>query len=150
MHAFYDRVTDRARRAMEFANYWALRKKHRLVTNLHILWGILEEGHNTASKVLGDMQVDLRKLQQEVVLLLGEGDYATHDKAVCYSEEVRQCICDAISLGLEGPVVLIGCHHLILAMLVGPANPAAELLDRWGVTQELTNAHVRAIVKPVL
>lgn len=148
MHAFYDRVTDRARQALEFANNLALRKKHPLVTNLHLLWGILEEGYNVGSKVLEDMKVDLRKLKFEIEARLGDGDYRTHDRAVCYSEELRRCICDAISFGLEGQRV-IGCHHLLQAIMADPSNPAAQLLDKWKVTQELIDAHMGAVVKPV-
>jgi ATP-dependent Clp protease ATP-binding subunit ClpA len=148
MHAFYDRVTDRARQALEFANNLALRRKHPLVTNLHILWGIMEEGRNVGSKVLEEMKVDSKKLKLEIEAQLGYGEYATHDRAVCYAEDARQCICEAITLGQSGMRV-IGCHHLLQAILMEPTNPAAQLLDKWKVTQELTDAYMGAVVKPV-
>src|SRR5579872_4592536 len=112
MHAFYDKITDRARCALEFANNFAFRSKHPLVTNLHVLWGIIEEKKNVASKILEDMKVNLRIMQTEIEDILGQGKYESHDRAVCYDEDVRQCICVAISLGLSGQNV-IGCHHLL-------------------------------------
>ena len=147
MHAFYDRVTDRARQALEFANNLALRKKHPLVTNLHILWGIMEEEHNVASSVLEEMKVDPRKFKFEIEARLGDGIYISHDRGVCYAEDVRQCICDAITLGQSMQV--IGCHHLLEAILMDPTNPAAQMLDKWKVTQELVDAYLGAVVKSV-
>jgi len=148
MHPFYDRVTDRARRSLEFANTLAMKKRHPLVTNMHVLWGILEEGKNVASTVLTDMKVDVKKLKNEIESKLGDGRYQTHDKAVCYDEDVRQLICDAISMGLKAQRV-IGCHHLLKAMLADDSSPASQLLDKHKVTLELIDAHMGAIVKTV-
>ena len=148
MHPFYGRVTDRARRSLEFANILAMSKKHPLVTSLHVLYGILEEGKNVASTVLADMKVDVKKLKEEIEEKLGDGKYQTHDRAVCYDEDVRQLICDSITLGLKAQRV-VGCHHLLQAMLANDVSPASRLLDKWKVTQELVDAHMGAVVKSV-
>jgi ATP-dependent Clp protease ATP-binding subunit ClpA len=147
MHAFYDRMTDRTRRSLEAANKLAFDRKHPLVTNLHVLWGMIEEGRNIAFKVLSDMKVDLKVLKAEIEEFLGKGTYSSHDKAVCYDEDVRQVICDAISLSIKDKTD-IGSHHLLLAILASD-TPAVRILDRFNVTQELVDAYVGAVVKPV-
>lgn len=145
MHVFYDFVTDRARHSLELANNFAYNNYHPLVTNLHILWGLLEEGANIANKVLKDMKVDIVALQKQIVNFLGKGDYKSHKQAVCYAEDAIQVICEAILQGM--PNQAIGCHHLLRGILANPYNLATRLLDQYKVTAELVDAHMGAIVK---
>lgn len=147
MHPYYDRVTDRCRQALNFANSLALRKKHPLVTNLHVLWGILEEGKNVGSQVLRHLKVDLNKLKSQIEDKLPYGSYLSNDVAAPYAPDVCHTMCVAIDIGKA--VHHVGCHHLLQGILIDTANPAAILLDKWDVSQELVVAHLRAIVKPI-
>ncbi len=147
MHAFYDKVTDRARRALEAANQHAKFRKNILVTNLHLLWGLCEEGHNVASQVLKNLKVNLRQLQDQVDQQIGFGRYDSHGYGVPYAADARVAICKAIDYGVK--VQHVGCQHLLLAILADADNPAAILLTQANVTQELVLAELQAIVKPL-
>jgi ATP-dependent Clp protease ATP-binding subunit ClpC len=147
MHAFYDKITDRARRALSFANDLAKRKKHRLVTNLHLLWGLLEENQNIAVSVLRDMGVDIKELKRDIENTLGHGNYFSHDAAVCYNKDVCECICYAITIGMNEHQV-ISCHHLLLS-LMSFQGKALQMLNKLNIDKELVEAYLGAVVKSV-
>jgi ATP-dependent Clp protease ATP-binding subunit ClpA len=147
MHAYYEKVTDKARGALELANDLAKKRKHPLVKNLHILWGIVSQGNNVGEAVLKNLKVDCKKLKSKVEEILGEGNYDSHGYGVAYDTDARQCICQAIEYGRK--VNHIGCQHILLALLAEKENPAGLLLDKSGVTLELVLAEIKAIVRPV-
>jgi ATP-dependent Clp protease ATP-binding subunit ClpC len=147
MHAFYEKVTDKARGALELANNYAKNRKHPLVTNLHILWGILDQGNNVGKKILENLKVDAKKLKLQVEAELGVGEYTTHGSAVAYDVDAQECICTAIDYGRR--VNHIGCQHLLMALVDDKDNPVGRLLDKNNVTPELVLAEIKAIVRPV-
>jgi ATP-dependent Clp protease ATP-binding subunit ClpA len=147
MHAYYDKVTDKARQALEAANDEAKKRKSILVSNLHILWGILDQGKNVGTSILANLKVDLKTLKSEVEKKLGEGKYSTHGSAVPYDTDAQECICAAIDYGHK--VKHIGCQHLLLGLLANTENSAGRLLDQSGITLELVLAEIKSIIRPV-
>ena len=147
MHAFYEKLTDRARGALDEANYYAKKNKHPLVTPLHVLYGILHEGKNVAAVVLKNLGVDTNELKKNVVEGLGSGKYESNDIAVPYSREVCRLMCVAIEFGLE--VQFIACQHLLKAMLTDDDDLAYVLLSKRGVSLELVDTEIKSCVKKV-
>ncbi len=64
--------TPRAKKVLELAVDEARRFNHNYIGTEHILLGLLKEGEGIAAKVLQDMNVDVNRLQSEVVRLLGD------------------------------------------------------------------------------
>lgn len=147
MHAFYDKITDRGRKSLSYANALAKHRKHPLVTNLHLLWGILEENQNIAVKVLRDMGVDIKELKIEIEDCLGWGTYLSHDAAVCYDKDACECICLSISIGMNEHRV-ISCHHILLS-LMSFQGKALQILNKLNIDKELVEAYLGAVVKSV-
>jgi ATP-dependent Clp protease ATP-binding subunit ClpC len=64
--------TPRAKKVLELAVEEARRFNHSYIGTEHILLGLLKEGEGIAAKVLQDMKVDLDRIQNEVIRLLGD------------------------------------------------------------------------------
>lgn len=147
MHPFFDRVTDRARRAIDLGSDYAKVHKHPLVTRLHILYGILAEDKNVAVKVLKNMKINIPKLKSDVIEAMGEGSYKTHYMAVPYNKSVCKLICVAIDSSLE--VKFVACQHLLKAILMDNDDLAVLILNKAGVSLEAFEAQVESNVKSI-
>jgi ATP-dependent Clp protease ATP-binding subunit ClpC len=69
----FDRFTDRARKCMGLARQEAQRFNHDYIGTEHILLGIVQEGSGVAARVLKNLDVDLKKIRQEVEKLVSTG-----------------------------------------------------------------------------
>src|SRR3989442_2426140 len=69
----YERFTDRARKVMQLANQEAQRFNHEYIGTEHILLGLIKEGSGTGAKVLGRLDIDLRKVRLEIEKIVQEG-----------------------------------------------------------------------------
>ena len=64
--------TPRAKKVLELAVEEARGLNHNYIGTEHILLGLVKEGEGIAAKVLQDMKIDIDRLQNEVLRLLGE------------------------------------------------------------------------------
>ena len=69
----FDRFTDRARKVMGLARQEAQRLNHEYIGTEHILLGLVQEGSGVAANVLKNLDIDLRKVRQEVEKLVKTG-----------------------------------------------------------------------------
>ncbi len=69
--------TPRAKKVLELAVEEARRFNHSYIGTEHILLGLVKEGEGIAAKVLQDMNIDLQKVEAEIVRLLGDQGKAT-------------------------------------------------------------------------
>ena len=64
--------TPRAKKVLELAVDEARRFNHSYIGTEHILLGLIKEGEGIAAKVLQDMKIDLGRVQNEIIRLLGD------------------------------------------------------------------------------
>lgn len=147
MHPFYNLMTDRLRRSLEFANDFAKRRDHFVLTDAHILWGMIEERRNTAHIILKNLNVNLLEFQKEIEFCLPRRNKLVVQTVVPYSRESQKTICYSIDEGLKKGYT--GCHDMLLGILNNPETEASRLLGNADVTTELVLAQIAAIVKPV-
>ncbi|MCI0348784.1 MAG: hypothetical protein L0Z53_05105 [Acidobacteriales bacterium] len=69
----FERLTDRARRAMAYANQQAQRLNHQFIGTEHILLGLLQEGSGVAVRVLQNLGADHNSVRNRVQLLVHAG-----------------------------------------------------------------------------
>src|SRR2546430_16233916 len=80
----YERFTDRARKVMQLANQEAQRFNHEYVGTEHVLLGLIKEGSGVAANVLKNLDVDLRKIRNEVEKIVQAGpDMVKIGRASC-------------------------------------------------------------------
>jgi hypothetical protein len=73
-------LTPAAKRVIELAIDEARRLDHHYVGTEHLLLGLVREGDGIAAGVLESLGIDLDKLRQEVIRLVGEGPSATRSR----------------------------------------------------------------------
>ena len=137
-------MTDRARKSLDHANRYARMNRHPLITSMHVMWGLCEEGNNTATKVLKNLNVEPERIKDKIYLEYGS--YRSGTEGIPYSVDAQEIIVKAADLGV--PIGHIGCHHLLQAMLM-THTPAGTLLRKLGLTEELVLSEIKALVKLV-
>src|SRR5437762_13271775 len=71
----FDRFTERARKALQFAQEEAQRLNHNYMGTEHILLGLARPGNGLAAQVLTGLGVELPQLRSEVESIVGKGDH---------------------------------------------------------------------------
>ncbi len=67
----FDRFTERVRKVIQLAREEAMRFNHDYIGTEHLLLGLIKEGEGIAAHVLDNMEVNVDKVQREIVKLLG-------------------------------------------------------------------------------
>ncbi|MCX5999464.1 MAG: NDP-hexose 4-ketoreductase, partial [Chloroflexi bacterium] len=70
----FERFSERARRALTYAQEEAQRFNHNYIGTEHILLGLVREGEGVAAKVLTNLGADLNKVRAAVELIIGRGE----------------------------------------------------------------------------
>ena len=66
----FEKFTERARKVMSLARQEAQRLNSEFIGTEHILLGIIQEGGGVAAKVLKNLNVDLKRIRQEIEKLI--------------------------------------------------------------------------------
>ncbi len=132
----YERFTDRARKVMQLANQEAQRFNHEYVGTEHILLGLVKEGSGVAANVLRNLDIDLKKIRQEVEKFVQAGpDMVTMGKLPLTpraKKVVEYSMEEARSLNHS----YVGTEHLLLGLLREQEGVAAQVLVSLGVRLE--------------
>ncbi len=125
----FDRFTDRARKVMGLARQEAQRFNHDYIGTEHILLGLIQEGSGVASDVLKNLDVDLKKIRQEVEKLVSHGTTMVTMGQLPFTPRAKK----VLELALEEASNLghnyIGTEHLLLGLIREQEGIAAQVLQ---------------------
>ncbi len=143
----FEKFTERARKVMSLARQEAQRLNSEFIGTEHILLGIIQEGGGVAAKVLKNLNVDLRRIRQEIEKLITPSTSPTVTLGqLPFSPRAKRVIelaGDAAShLGHD----VIGTEHLLLGLLKENEGIAAQVLTNLGLKLD----EVRDMVLEVL
>jgi hypothetical protein len=143
----FERFTERARKVMSLARQEALRLGWEFIGTEHILLGILQEGGGVAGTVLKNLNVDLKRIRQEIEKLITPSTSATVTLGqLPFSPRCKRVIeLAGEAAGMFGHDV-IGTEHLLLGLLKEGEGVAAQALISLGLKVE----EVRDMVLEVL
>ena len=133
----YERFTDRGRKVMQLANQEAQRLNHEYIGTEHILLGLAKEGSGVAAHVLKNLDVDLRKVRQEVekIALCGPEDVTLMNKlppTPKAKKVIEYAVEEARNLGHN----YVGTEHLLLGLIREEEGVAAQVLMNLGLKLE--------------
>ncbi|MDQ7779695.1 MAG: Clp protease N-terminal domain-containing protein, partial [Planctomycetota bacterium] len=135
----FDRFTDRARKVMSLARQEALRLHAEYIGTEHILLGLLLEGSGVAARVLKNMQVDLKKVRQEVEKRVSAGTAQASpppQAQLPFTPKAKKVLDWAQEeAGTQG-VDYLGTEHLLLGLLREAEGVAAEVLKSLDIKLE--------------
>lgn len=130
-----ERFTQRARRVLSLAQEEAERLQHSHIGTEHLLLGLLKEEGGVAGRVLRELGLDTRRVEDLIVKMkkpelrprTGQFDLTAGTKRV-----MELAIDEARRMGHH----YIGTEHLLLALVRQPEGTAIEVLRRLGITPE--------------
>lgn len=129
--AMFGRFTERAQKAILLAQEEAKRLKHNYVGTEHILLGLLAEAEGIAAKVLNQAGVNLDKARNEVVRIVGEGNFEVD--IMGFTPRTKRIFelsfLQARNLGHN----YVGTEHILLGLLEENEGVALAVLNNLGV-----------------
>ncbi|HZK33933.1 MAG TPA: ATP-dependent Clp protease ATP-binding subunit [Bacillota bacterium] len=130
--AFFGRFTERAQRALIYAQEEARNLGHNYVGTEHLLLGLLKESEGAAAKVLKGLGIDIDKGRTQIESLIGKGSY-NFTEGFGYTPRTKRVMelsfYEARNLGHN----YVGTEHLLLALIREGDGVAARLLKDSGV-----------------
>lgn len=130
----FERFTDRARKTMALANQEAWRLGHEQLGTEHILLGLVKEGGGVGANVLKNLDVDLRKVRQEVEKLVTPGLETVTMGRLPQTPGAKKIIEYAIEEARQLNHNYVGTEHLLLALLREQDGVAGLVLMNLGIT----------------
>ncbi len=130
-----ERFTQRARRVLSLANDEAGRLQHRLIGTEHLLLGLMREEGGVAGRVLRDLGLDLRRVEELVTRLStseGKSSSAQLDLSPGTKKVLELAVDEARRMGHH----YIGTEHLLLGLVRQQEGIALDVLRRLGVSPE--------------
>src|SRR5579872_2117216 len=70
----FDKFTERARKVFTLAHQEAIELKHNYIGTEHLLLGLVREGEGVAATVLAYLGIELNKVRERVVAIIGQGN----------------------------------------------------------------------------
>ena len=126
--AFFGRFTERAQRALIYAQEEARSLGHNYVGTEHLLLGLLREGEGAAAQVLKSLGIDLSKVRQQVEDLVGKGSF-NFTEGFGYTPRTKRVMelsfYEARNLGHN----YVGTEHLLLSLIREGEGVASHLKD---------------------
>src|SRR6516164_4679397 len=124
----YERFTDRARKVMQLANQEAQRFNHEYVGTEHVLLGLIKEGSGVAANVLRNLDVDLRKIRNEIEKIVQAGPEMVTMGKLPQTPRAKKVIEYAIEEARNLNHNYVGTEHLLLGLLREQEGVAAQVL----------------------
>lgn len=121
------RFTEKAQKALYFAQQEAVGLGHDYIGTEHLLLGLLHESEGLAAKGLSSVNISIETIRAEVERLVGRGDSTTSQAS--YTPRAKRCIELAINVAADLGHNYVGTEHLLLGLLQEGEGVAAQLLD---------------------
>ncbi|WP_416197309.1 MAG: ATP-dependent Clp protease ATP-binding subunit ClpC [Sporanaerobacter sp.] len=143
--AMFGRFTERAQKSILLAQEEAQRFKHNYVGTEHLLLGLIAEGEGIAAKALANEGVDLETSRQQVVNMVGYGNYET--EILGFTPRTKKVFelsfLEARNLGNN----YIGTEHILLGLIGEGEGVAIAVLRNLGVDIERLKSNVIEMLK---
>src|SRR3990172_592572 len=130
----FEKFTERARKVMSLARQEAQRLNSEFIGTEHILLGIIQEGGGVAAKVLKNLNVDLKRIRQEIEKLITPSTSPTVTLGqLPFSPRAKRVIELAGDAASQLGHDVIGTEHLLLGLLKENEGIAAQVLTNLGL-----------------
>src|SRR5438270_274271 len=142
----YERFTDRARKVMQLANQEAQRFHHEYIGTEHILLGLVKDGSCVAANVLKNLDVDLRKVRQEVEKIIQSSPDMPIPGKLPQTPRAKKVVEYAIEEARNVNHNYIGTEHLLLGLLREEEGFASQVLMNLGLRLTEVREEMLALV----
>jgi ATP-dependent Clp protease ATP-binding subunit ClpC len=140
-----ERFTQRARRVLSLAQEEAERLQHGQISTEHLLLGLMREEGGVAGRVLRELGLDQRRVEELVVRLTDSGSRApggTLDLSPGTKKVLELAVDEARRMGHH----YIGTEHLLLGLVRQQDGVAIDVLRRLGISPEEVRRQTRRVL----
>lgn len=132
------RFTQRAQKAILYAQEEARELNHPAVGTEHLLLGLLREGEGIGAKALNNLGVDPARVRQEIARIIGENGSRPEGPAreLPITPRAKKVLNMAFAEAQMQGVNYVGTEHILLALLREEEGVAAQVLKALGVRLE--------------
>ena len=145
MASRFEKFSERARRALTFAQEEAQRFNHNYIGTEHILLGLVRESEGVAAKVLTNLGIDLNKVRAAVEFIIGRGGKSTSTE-LGLTPRAKRVIELAVDEARRLNHNYVGTEHLLLGLLREGEGVAGGVLESLGVNLERARAETTRIL----
>ena len=143
-----ERFTQRARRVLSLAQEEAERMRHAYIGTEHLLLGLMREEGGVAGRVLRDLGVEQRRVQEMVERFTGAGagrasTVSKIDLAPGTKRVLELAVDEARRMGHH----YIGTEHLLLGMVRQNEGVAMDVLKKLGISAEQIRRQTRRVLQ---
>ena len=129
----WQRFTESARKVIFYAQEEAQKFGEGYVSTEHIFLGLLREDHTTAAQVLAQMNVDPKRIREEVEKQLPQGDVRpSHDMTL--TPRAKRVMDLAYDEARQLQNDFIGSEHLLLGLCREGDGLAGRVIARFGIS----------------
>ena len=141
-----ERFTQRARRVLSLAQEEAERLQHHQIGTEHLLLGLMREEGGVAGRVLRDLGLDLRRVE-ELVTRLSASEHKTGHAPLDLSPGTKKVLELAVDEARRMGHHYIGTEHLLLGLVRQQEGIALDVLRRLGVSPEEVRRQTRKVLQ---
>ncbi|MGE5416728.1 MAG: ATP-dependent Clp protease ATP-binding subunit [Acidobacteriota bacterium] len=141
------RFTQRAQKAIFYAQEEARELNHAAVGTEHLLLGLLKEGEGIGAKALTNLGADPEKIRQEIEKLVGETGPRTEGQSreLPITPRAKKVLNMAFAEAQMQGVNYVGTEHILLALLREEEGIAAQVLMSLGIKLDDVREQVVAL-----
>ncbi|MCS6836195.1 MAG: ATP-dependent Clp protease ATP-binding subunit [Anaerolineae bacterium] len=140
-----ERFTQRARRVLSLAQEEAERLQHGQIGTEHLLLGLMREEGGVAGRVLRDLGLDLRRVE-ELVLRLTDSGARSAGQNLDLSPGTKKVLELAVDEARRMGHHYIGTEHLLLGLVRQQEGVAIDVLRRLGISAEEVRRQTRRVL----
>ena len=130
-----ERFTSRARRVLSLAQEDAERLHHHQIGTEHLLLGLMREEGGIAGRVLRDLGLDQRRVE-EIIVRLSSNEARGENVKLQLSPGTKKVLELAVDEARRMSHHYIGTEHLLLGLMRQSQGLALDVLNRLGVNRE--------------
>ena len=123
---------------------------HEYIGTEHVLLGLIKEGNGVAAAVLRNLNVDLRKLYNEVEKFIPSGPDMVTGGKLEQTPRTKKVIEYAIEEARNFKHNYVGTEHLLLGLLREEEGLAAQVLMNIGVKLDEVRAEILKLLGPAI
>ena len=138
--AMFGRFTEK-QQALVFAQQEAGQLNHNYVGTEHLLLGLIRQGDGIAAVALKNLGIDLEKVRNEVIKIIGRGETAS-TQIVGYTPRTKKVLELSIAEARNLNHNYVGTEHLLLGLIKEGEGVAARILHELGINIEKARQEV--------
>lgn len=138
----YERFTDRARKAMAYANHEAHRLKHDYIGPEHIALGLVKEGTGVGAMIMVSLGLELSHVSMEVNKALTPGSETVAMGKLPQTPLGKRAVEYAIDEARQMHHNYVGTEHLLLGVIGETGGIGGNVLRGLGLTLEIARAQL--------